>query len=181
MANGICRSRDRSVASHVVVGAVASVAEYRRRRREHRKARRCFPLLCDNAGLFAMPVACSDTRCASRCRSRRSRRSPGRFLRHRCTSPGPLFSDVRNQAFSFRLIKQSHLLMTINFQQRLTLNYRSLAASCTTESCGLSSGTGCTSPFFSAPLPRPTSSVSPSAFPASLFWSALSSGPVPDR
>ena len=31
-------------------------------------------------------------------------------------------SGVRNQPFSFRLIKQNHLFMTIHFQPRLTLN-----------------------------------------------------------
>ena len=61
MANRICWFSDRSAARNAVVGAVALIVEYRRYRRECRKARRCFPLLCADADLFAMPVVSADT------------------------------------------------------------------------------------------------------------------------
>ena len=94
-----------------------------------------------------------------------SRRSLGRVGRVGRVRRGVRCSPVFViKHFLFVSSNTNHLLMMIHFQPWLTLNYRSFSPPCTTESCGLSSGTGCTSPFFSAPLPRPTSSVSHSTF-----------------
>ena len=161
MANRNCRSCDRSAASRAVVGAVASAAVYRRHRRERRKARRCFR-------------CCATTPVGSGCLSFSPTPAARRWVRR-----GPRFVG----ALSFQLItfKRSFVVHSFHFRTRLTLNYHSLGAPRTTESCDLSCGTGCRSLFFLARSRQPTSFGSPSSSLSSLFWSAPLSCPFQDR